>query len=406
MARKRIDYGSLMRLREAEGEHGATMVADKLIEALNDDSLPANERLQPEDFALRGLAEAICGHDWVAALDPRRGGGGFQKPLTEGEAIDAVRVSAFSNITGQIAYSAIKKAYDNPAFLGDQLVTTIPTSLSGEKIPGISNITKAGGTDDGVPDGTKFPEAGVSEDWIETPATTKRGLIVSVTKEAVFFDRTGQLLTNCSKVGEWLGTQKEKRILDVVLGIVNPFKWKGTTYNTYQTATPWINVKASNELVDWTQVEAAEQLFVGLTDPFTGEPIVIMPDTMIVMPAKKYTALRVTRATEISTQTNVANNVPATKTISANPVQAYNLLSSALLKARAAAASIANADKLWLLGQPKKAFAYMENWPITVIQAPPNSDAEFERDIIARWRASERGAAAVQDPRFMVQCTG
>ena len=48
----------------------------------------------------------------------------------------------------------------------------------------------------------------------------------------------------------------------------------------------------------------------------------------------------------------------------------------------------------------------MENWPITVTQAPPNSEAEFTHDIVARFKASERGAAAVLNPRYVVKNTG
>ena len=33
----------------------------------------------------------------------------------------------------------------------------------------------------------------------------------------------------------------------------------------------------------------------------------------------------------------------------------------------------------------------MENWPITVVQAPVNSEAEFIQDIVVRFKASERG---------------
>jgi hypothetical protein len=43
----------------------------------------------------------------------------------------------------------------------------------------------------------------------------------------------------------------------------------------------------------------------------------------------------------------------------------------------------------------------MENWPITVVQAPVNSEAEFTHDVPFRWKASERGTAAVLDPRFV-----
>ena len=44
----------------------------------------------------------------------------------------------------------------------------------------------------------------------------------------------------------------------------------------------------------------------------------------------------------------------------------------------------------------------MENWPITVTQAAQNSEAEFTQDIVVRFKASERGAAAVLNPRFVV----
>jgi hypothetical protein len=46
----------------------------------------------------------------------------------------------------------------------------------------------------------------------------------------------------------------------------------------------------------------------------------------------------------------------------------------------------------------------MENWPITVVQAPQNDEADFTQDIVLRFKVSERGAAAVINPRYVVQC--
>ena len=54
----------------------------------------------------------------------------------------------------------------------------------------------------------------------------------------------------------------------------------------------------------------------------------------------------------------------------------------------------------------RRALAYMENWPITVTQSPANSDAEFNQDIVVRFKASERGATAVINPRYVVKSTG
>ena len=41
----------------------------------------------------------------------------------------------------------------------------------------------------------------------------------------------------------------------------------------------------------------------------------------------------------------------------------------------------------------------MENWPITVVQAPANSEAQFNQDIVVRFKASERGTPAIMEPR-------
>ena len=62
-------------------------------------------------------------------------------------------------------------------------------------------------------------------------------------------------------------------------------------------------------------------------------------------------------------------------------------------------------DTSWFLGNPRKAFAYMENWPLTTVQAPTNSHDEFHRDIVAQYKASERGATATLEPRYMCKAT-
>jgi hypothetical protein len=65
-----------------------------------------------------------------------------------------------------------------------------------------------------------------------------------------------------------------------------------------------------------------------------------------------------------------------------------------------------DAKKYWFIGDFRKALAYMENWPITVTQSPPGSEAEFNQDIVVRFKASERGAAVVINPRYLVRSTG
>ena len=354
--------------------------------------------LKPEDFSIRELAEATLSPARVREMDPRHGGG---VDLTEsGEGVD---VTAFSNITGQVIQSKILQAYTQEAFVVSKLVDTIPTRLDGEKIPGIGRLSD---DVDEVPPGMPYPSLGFGEDYIETPQTTKRGFIVPVTKEAVFFDRTHLVLQRAAEVGEVLGLNKEKRLLDLVVGATSNYKWQGTAYDTYYAdgdGGPWVN-ELTDELVDWTDVDAAEQLFAEILDPATGEPVLIGATTVLVTPAYRHAAHRVFKAAEITYTASGAE----TATTAANPLGNYRVVESRLAYRRIVASGIAAAAarKWWFIGDFKRAFAYMENWPITVTQAPPNSEAEFSQDLIARFKASERGAAAVINPRYVVKSTG
>lgn len=313
-----------------------------------------------------------------------------------------VDLTAFANISGQIVYTRLLAAYNSPAFALSRLIDTIPTKFDGEKIPGMQPLDPdAVGT---VAPGMPYPHAGFGERYIETPSTTKRGFIVPVTKEAIFFDRTHMVLKNAAEVGEALGVNKEKRIAQLIAGIVNNYRENGAAYNTYQTAAPWINSAAGGDLIDWTDIDELEQMFSDMLDPTTGEPIVINPEnmTLLTMPARNHAARRIINATEIQVGDGAANT---TATRAGNTVSQYAHVSSRFLYRALIASGVTavNAAKYHFLGDFKKAFAYMENWPITVTRAPTNSEAEFNADIVARFKASERGVAAVLDPRFVAR---
>ena len=383
-----LQYKELKRRYQLDG---AEKTVRHLSEALD------QRHLRPEDFSIRDLAEALVpdGGEWVRLLDPRSGGASLI------ESADGVDITAFQNVAGQVIYAKILDAYTQEAFVASKLVDTVPTRLDGEKIPGVGPLDDV---DAEVGPGMPFPHLGFGEDYIETPATTKRGFIVPVTKEAIFFDRTNLILRRASEVGELLGLNKEKRLLDLVIGTTNNYKWRGTSYDTYQTSGPWVNELATNELVDWTNVDAAEQLLAEILDPNTGEPVLVGGTSVLVMPAYRHAAHRVFNAAEI----NYAATGAATSTVAANPLGNYTVAESRLAYRRIVAAgeTAADAKKWWFLGDFRKAFAYMENWPITVTQAPRGSEAEFSQDIVLRFKASERGAAAVIDPRYVVKCTG
>lgn len=361
-----------------------------------------SKKLRPEHFSVRDLFESLVenGRELLEQMSYRKSGGLGMRDVSLLEFAGAVDTSAFSSITGQIIYNRIKEAYDDPAFIWQDLCTTVQTQfLDGERIPEIGRI---GDKAEIVEEGAIYPNVGLNEAFIDTAPTKKRGFIVPVTREIVIADRTGVLLKYAGEGGFWLGRNKEKRVLDVVTGITNNYKRNNTATNTYLTAGAYINDQTGNALSgagnEWRALELAELLFDAITDPNTGEPIAVVPDTLIVPSALKRTANRIVGATEVVTVDNRAN-AATTRTVSPNPYagSGIKVVSSPYIKSRNGSAT------KWFFGKPKEAINYMEVWDVETLQAASNSEAEFIQDILMRFKCSERGVAQVVEPRVMTR---
>lgn len=353
------------------------------------------KHIAPSDFSIRELAVTLVedGAEWVQSMNPLKSG----THLLEA---GAVTTANFSNIVGQINYTAILDAFTDEEYVFSGLIPEQQTPFNGEKIAGMAKI---GDEAEVVNEGDPYLLAGVSEDYIESPETLKRGFEVDVTKEAIFFDRTGLILQRCSEVGKNLGLNKEKRAIDCLIDentTKHRYKWRGTSYASYQTSTPWDNTTATATLVDWTDLDEAEQTLASILDPFTGEPIVNTHTDLVVTRQNLWIARRIVNATEITVVTpGYGTTGNPTETKASNPVTKVNIHSSQLLAARMAT------ETTWYLGTISKYAKYMYNWPLQVLQSDMNSEVGFTRDIVARYRADERGAYVVVQPRVVTKCT-
>jgi hypothetical protein len=376
--------------------------------------------LTSEDFSLRDLAAHLIvnrsdlqpvGHGFIQEMfDP-------SNPEPVQEAMAAMDTTAFIGVTGQILINKLLAAYEQEEFVLSKLVPNVPTRLNGERIPGIALPRDPGEDATKVKEGEPFRNVGFTEEYIETPATDKHGVIIPVTKEAVFFDRTGLVLERAKTVGELLGLQKEKRLLGVAIGAVNPYREKryGDTapvnLKTFYAADDnarWTNHFDGNPLNDYVNIDIADQHFANTVDPNTGEPIilgkrfVLAPAQMRMRIQQIASATSTWKLTNTQTQWAGSQNFPAVNTISRNLVADIAYATSAQLYAQLKSQlglDSTTAQGYWFYGDIAKAFAYMENWPITVVQAPAGSEADFAQDIPFRFKASERGAAAVLEPR-------
>lgn len=386
-----------MRIRAAfeaaktDGERKA--LVERIKTALDDGDI------KMEELSIRDIAEATLGRVGLDALS--KNDGAALADLRE--AVSPVMLSNFTNITGVLVLRAGYEAYTSAEFVAGQLQTEETDNEDNVRVAGLADID-----DDAtvIPEGQEYPTVKFGEDYIAVPSSVKRGARLALTKEMIFFDKTGRLLELARQVGYIVGRNKEIRSLRNILGVDNTFSRKGVSRNTYvSTADPRINKIASNALQDYSDIEAVEQLFANYTDDrTTGEPITVNPDTMLVSPYKEWTARRLLDATQV----RIATNTAATQTYSPNPLGSISkkLVVSPWVKwvlVNKGSISDANAKEYWYYGNFKKAFRYRTLFPFAMVQAAANSQDDFERDVVAQWKASERGVPYTWAPWFVAQ---
>ena len=362
------------------------------------------QEVKANDFDLGRLFTEVFGwHHFQAA----RSSNGLAHEVFE--AAGAVSTAAFFNISGQIAYSAVLDAYQNEEFQFSKLIPEKQTPYNGEKIPGITPI---GNETLVVNEGEPFPKVGVSETYIEVAQPQKRGVSIDVTREAIFFDRTGVLLERCANVGWGLGADDENRAIDCLIDegttatdalTGSRYRWRGTSISTYGNNSgshSWDNLEASNALVSYVQLDAAEQLFNTITDPDTAEPIDLEPTHLVVTKQLEQTAFHILNSLMIRRHLGgYATTGNLVESEVNNPYKSkYQLLSTKRLALRLAT------DTDWFLCN-FKAWARMVNWPLQVKQAQTNSYMEYERDIVASYRADARSNYSTLEPRLSVKST-
>ena len=320
------------------------------------------------------------------------------------EAVDPVNLKAFNNITGNLILQPTLEAYKSADFIADQLFTQETAIDDKTRQIGLGTID-----DDAVvvKEGEEYKDVKFGEDYIDIPESDKRGVKIGITREMLFFDRTGQVIQRAREIGDIVGRNRELRMLRTFLGLDNTFKRKGVARNTYVAAAdPRINLKGGTPLVDWTSVNNAWQLFATMTDDNApANPINVMPDTLVVPMAKIMTARQIMSATEIrsvnGTETRIAANpVAGMATIITSP-WITNLLTRSIANGGAGLTQV-QADNTWFFGQPKKSFVYRTLMPLQ-IEASTGGTANFERDVVAEFKASERGVPYVRAPWYVAK---
>lgn len=346
-----------------------------------------SKAIRPSDFSIQQLFESLVpnGHELLTEWKYESRAGGH---VALRESIGGVSLKGFSYVTGQMIYTTVMEEWEKPQYIADKLVTNVPSPYQQELIPVVSNLGDVGQELDDL---DEYPMATLTDGGVRTPVTKRRGVQIAVSKDTVLFDRTGDVLRKAGNLTEVLRIGKEKRVLRSVCGIVNDYTFNEAKYDTYLSSGNWVNLQTGNALADYTDIQAAENLLMQMTDPFSGEPIMVTPKALVIPHTLHHQARQILNATEVRTGSSPQHLAP-------NTLNPYEIIMNQYVK------SITSSATTWFFGDPKRAFAYMENYPITV-EDRPLGDESFSRGIVAGWAVYERGTVAVLEPRAMVKCT-
>src|SRR5262249_42568993 len=153
-------------------------------------------------------------------------------------------------------------------FVFTKLIPEVPVSYTLEMVK-VAGITQIGDEVLERKEHDPYTIAGVGEDWIFAQAVKDRGMIVPLSWEAVFnTERVGLPLQDRAKdVGYWSGYNREVRAIDCAIDenrTDHRYNWRGVIISSYNDNTgthSWDNLAGTNGLVDWTNMNTAEQVF-------------------------------------------------------------------------------------------------------------------------------------------------
>ena len=365
----------------------AELASDKL------QSLFEQGKIKPEDFSVRALFEELVdpNHEMRADTDTKR-------------IAEAVTSSAFPTISGTVINATIIPAYQVALGPTEKLVTeAMATKTSREEVAGWT----AGGPFTMRPEHTSYEEDTLTEKYWSIDKYDF-GKIISLTREAIFDDRTGDLITRARNLGQKGGLLRAKIITKTLeVGIRTEqgeaasqaavYKGTATTASNFYNASHAAlldlagvnkNLQATNGLGIAGALNTTNALFTKMLDE-AGEEIGIVADTLIYPSALHETAMELLYG---STKRGVSYSEGHMDNIWEGRFEPCEL-------------PFLSSDTTWYLGSPKKQMLWLWVWkPETKVQTA-DSESAFSAQIVLRYRFSWFGGCAHTDYRFIIKNT-
>lgn len=306
---------------------------------------------------------------------------------------EAMSTSAFPKITGALINKKVQEAYDLEYGIGDMLVTKVQSSVKDETIVGFGadNAMKE------VAEGIDYEEGSITEKYHKIK-NVKFGRIISLTKEMVAFDQTGQMMLRAQQIGEAAKSSRENTIMNAVLeltstGLRAAWRPAGSAVTLYSNTSndPYTSGTLDNlgaiTLADETDLADALALFSQFTDE-QGLPMRVTPKILLTGLSLKAIANQVCysgQSVKLTAPEGVKNIFTGTQALDTTFID-QQLATTA-----------------WFYGDFKKQFVYTEVWPLQVEQQGRDSEQSFNADVISRYKVGYYGGCGAVSNRYVVK---
>jgi len=417
---------------------------------------PAKQQIGTEEFSIRELTEHFCGQEFVSEMHSGPLSSARLEMLKESrtpkqtalfEDVVGVDPSVMSDINAWSATIAglvevrLLQGYTSPEFIANNFVEIKPSRQNGGKLIAVPYVNPKVAKH--IAPGVEFPTAGLNQLYVWARPNMKVGSKLALTREAVVYDLSGELLSSAETIGNSLQWIREYVIAGGCLGLSNvvssavdmsiteqitsSFRMNAgpdsSPNPTYQTASAggiysYVN-QQQNELADWTDLNNVQALLNLMRDPVNGLPFATEITKLFVNPALYQQALYILHQTQVHTVTGTpavspfqGSNSTMPPIVAQSPSYGSsqsqlnkwtpfmsNIWHQALLDA---GVSEANAKKRWLAGDPQKAFVWQQAWDLSTQQANPSDAEMLGKDVVAMWVSSWSGQFVVREPRFNI----
>jgi hypothetical protein len=374
-------------------------------------SLLNEKQLSVDDFSYREIAEAC---DVLPQLRRMRDWSPDGQPVTAllRESNPGVNTSLFQVVTGELVGRKVVEGYeDSTGFIGDKLVTVMPSRVRNAKIAGFRALS---GPNE-VPEGHPYEESTFEEKHV-TSAESKQGRILSINEELLAFDQTGEINRRAMALGFYLRQERERTIVRAVTDadagdgrfVYRPNGTGQTLYAADGSHRNWVGAGNTTStgfatavpLVDWTDIDHVLNYRATEVqdDRIDGDPRpIVCPVKQLLVPERlRGTARSVIHSTEIT----VTSDDQTARF--ANPVQGLvEVLSSPFIDEQGG-----QAVNDWYLGDFRKQFLWTEIWPVQTFLQRADGEAAFDRDVVLRVKVRYYGGVSAVDTVFVTKVDG